>query len=153
MASVSFLISSPQMSCCRSNVRLFGATYSANAVSMDRAMKVEMTGRFMTFGKARDMGTTLIEIFGNPIKVHSEVFMLVVRKEYCPQLLCICLQRRVRNELQPGAGRPSNARKLNPNGNVKIPDTFHAQVEIDQQMRVMALASCCGTTGLRSIRE
>ncbi len=67
-------MSSPQMSCCRSKLKLFGATYSANAASMDLAMNVDMTGRFITFGKARDIGTTDIDIFGNPMNVHSVVF-------------------------------------------------------------------------------
>ena len=71
-------MSSPQMSCCRSKDKLFGATYSAKAASMDFAIKVEMTGRFITFGKARDIGTTEIDILGNPMNVQSVVFMLII---------------------------------------------------------------------------
>ena len=45
-----FLISSPLMSCCKSKVKIFGATYSAHAASIDSEMNVDRTGMFMTLG-------------------------------------------------------------------------------------------------------
>ena len=69
-------MSSPLMSCCRSNVRLFGATYSAQAASIDWAMNEDNIGIFITFGKDSAIGITEIDTRGRPISVINEVFML-----------------------------------------------------------------------------
>lgn len=73
---VPFLISSPCTSCCKSRDRLFGATYSAQAASIDRAINVEMTGRFMTLGSDFARGTTERDTRGRPIRVTKVVFTL-----------------------------------------------------------------------------
>lgn len=69
-------MSSPLMSCCKSRVRLRGATYSAQAASIDFEMNEDSTGMFIMFGRDSDIGTTEIEIFGSPISVTSVVFTL-----------------------------------------------------------------------------
>ena len=71
-----FLMSSPQMRRWRSRVKLFGATYSAAAVSMALEMKPEMNGKFMIFGNTLLMGTTEMVILGRPINVTIVVFTL-----------------------------------------------------------------------------
>lgn len=55
---------------------LFGATYSAQAVSMDFDMKSEMTGRFMTLGSDLAIGTTEILMRGRPMRVTRLLLML-----------------------------------------------------------------------------
>ena len=69
-------MSSPLISLCRSRVKLFGATYSAHAASIERAMNVEMTGRFITLGSDFARGTTEREMRGRPMRVTRVVFML-----------------------------------------------------------------------------
>ena len=60
-------------------MRLFGATYSAHALSMELEMKFEMTGMFIMLGKYLDIGTTDIAIFGSPISVTRVVLTLQVK--------------------------------------------------------------------------
>lgn len=48
--NIPFLMSSPLINCCKSNVKLFGATYSAHAVSIDFEINPDMKGRFITLG-------------------------------------------------------------------------------------------------------
>ena len=55
-------MSSPLISLCRSRVKLFGATYSAAAVSKALEMKPEMNGMSMMFGRILLMGMTEIVI-------------------------------------------------------------------------------------------
>jgi hypothetical protein len=50
--------------------------YSAHAVFIELETKSEMTGRFITFGRDLDIGTTEIEIFGNPMSVTRHVLTL-----------------------------------------------------------------------------
>ena len=76
MASVSFLMSSPLISCCKSRVRLFGATYSAAAVSSALEMKPEMKGMSITFGSSLLIGTTEMVIRGSPMRVTRVVLTL-----------------------------------------------------------------------------
>lgn len=72
---VPFLISSPLISCWRSRVRLRGATYCAQAASIDFEIKDDRIGIFMTFGRDFDIGTTDIDTRGRPISVTSVVLM------------------------------------------------------------------------------
>ena len=69
-------MSSPLINCWRSRVILFGATYSAQAVSMDFDMKSEITGRFITFGSDFAIGTTEILMRGRPMRVTSVLLIL-----------------------------------------------------------------------------
>lgn len=68
-------MSSPLMSCCRSRVMLFGATYSAAAVLMELEMNPEMKGRSIMFGSTF-MGMTEISIRGRPMSVNKVVLTL-----------------------------------------------------------------------------
>ena len=81
IASVSFLMSSPLIKRCMSIVRLFGATYSATAVSMALEMNPEMNGTSMTFGSILLKGTTDMVIRGRPSRVTKVVLTLMVRNE------------------------------------------------------------------------
>ena len=69
-------MSSPLINCCKSSVKLFGATYSAHAASIDLAMKDDSTGIFMTFGRDFARGMTEIEMRGSPINVTRADFIL-----------------------------------------------------------------------------
>lgn len=60
----------------RSNVRLFGATYSAAAVSRALEMNPEMNGKFMTFGSVLLRGVAEIVMRGRPIKETKVVLTL-----------------------------------------------------------------------------
>jgi hypothetical protein len=71
-----FLMSSPLNNCCKSSVKLFGATYSAAAVLMALEMNPETKGRFITFGKALLSGMTEMSILGRPINVTIVVLIL-----------------------------------------------------------------------------
>ena len=55
---------------------LFGATYSAAAVSRALEINPEMNGKSMIFGRTLFMGTTEMVIRGSPISVSSVVFTL-----------------------------------------------------------------------------
>jgi hypothetical protein len=59
-----------------SSIKLFGATYSAAAVSKADEIKPEITGRFIMLGIARDMATTDGLMCGKPRNVKSVVLML-----------------------------------------------------------------------------
>lgn len=58
-------------------VRLFGATYSATAVSIELEMKPEINGMFMTFGRNLAKGITEMVILGRPIKLNMVVLTLL----------------------------------------------------------------------------
>ena len=78
---VPFLISSPLISLWRSSVMLFGATYSAAAVSRALEINPEMNGKSMIFGRTLFMGTTEMVIRGSPISVTRVVFTLSTQHE------------------------------------------------------------------------
>ena len=64
------------MSLCKSRVKLFGATYSATAVSIELEMNPEMNGRFITFGRTLLRATTEMVTRGSPIRDTIVVFTL-----------------------------------------------------------------------------
>lgn len=70
-----------------SSVRLRGATYSAQAVSIALDMNEDRTGIFITSGKLLAIGTTTMEIRGSPISVKSVVFILEMFSVSCPAML------------------------------------------------------------------
>lgn len=59
-----------------SSVRLRGATYSAQAVSMALEMKDDNTGIFITLGRLLAIGVTEMEMRGRPISVKRVVLIL-----------------------------------------------------------------------------
>ena len=68
-AVVSFLKSSPTSMSCRSSVKLFGATYSASAASIELCTKDEMSGRSIKLSPLLVSGTQERSALGCPKKV------------------------------------------------------------------------------------